>query len=135
MFSNEPHQFLVKTFLNPLQMACSLPPLMYLVLLLTWYWSQINDGRHDGSQSHENSRPEQTRPSFRQHDGQSQPNPCGTQTQLPGSACFLRAGGRQHEGESLCHFRCHHCEDTTVLTVYEYSYSAHRTGTVRFNDV
>jgi hypothetical protein len=116
MFSNEPQQLLVKTFFKPLQMACSLPPLMYPLLLLTWYWSQINDGRHDGSQPHENGRFEQTSPSFRQHDGQPQPNPCATQTQLLARACFLRAGGLQHEGESLCHIRCHHCEETTVIT-------------------
>jgi len=113
--TNEPQQFLVKTVLNPLQMACSLPPLMYPVLLLTWYWSQINYGRHDGSQSHENGRSEQASPSFRQHDGQPQPNPCATQTQLPASARFLCAGGRQHAGESLCYIQCHHCEDTTFI--------------------
>ena len=115
MFSNEPQQFLAKTFLNPLQMACTLPPLKYPLLLLTWYWSQINDGRHEGSQSHENARSEQTSPSSRRHDGQSQPNPCATQTQLPARACFLRAGEPQHKVESLCHIQRHYCEDTTVV--------------------
>jgi hypothetical protein len=112
-------------------MTCSLPSLAYPVLLLTWHWSQINDGCHDGSQSHENGGSEQTSPSFRLHDGQPQPNPCVTQTQLPATACFLRAGGLQHEGESLCHIQWHRCEDATVIA-YEYSYIVHRTGTLRF---